>query len=66
MGAGGILCASVEVVERGRKKTNKNLGCEIYLDKIPIKYKLNLCDILISETQERMLLVCNEEQKQNP
>ena len=61
MGAGGILCASVEVVERGRKKTNKNLGCEIFLDKIPIKYKMNLCDILISETQERMLLVAKDE-----
>ena len=61
MGAGGILCATVEVILRGRKKTNKNLGCEIYLDKIPIKYDMNLCDILISESQERMLLIANKD-----
>ena len=60
MGAGGILCSSVEVVLRGRKKTNKKLGCEIYIDKIPVKYEMDLCDILISESQERMLLVCDK------
>lgn len=63
MGAGGILCASVEVIQRGRKKTSKNLGCEIYLDKIPRKYEMDLCDLLISESQERMLLIANDKNK---
>ena len=30
MGAGGVLCATLEVVERGRSKTHKNFGCEKY------------------------------------
>ena len=58
MGAGGVLCASLEVIKRGREKTGKNLGCDIYIDKIPVKTTMEPCDILISESQERMLLVC--------
>ena len=61
MGAGGVLCASLEVIKRGREKTGKNLGCNIYIDKIPTKTTMNSCDILISESQERMLLVCRPE-----
>jgi phosphoribosylformylglycinamidine synthase len=63
MGAGGLLCASLEVIQRGREKTGKNLGCEMYLDKVPTKSKdnLSLCDCLISESQERMLLVVKPE-----
>ncbi len=57
MGAGGLLCASLEVIQRGRVKTNKNLGCEMYLHRIPTKDNISLCDSLISESQERMLLV---------
>ena len=58
MGAGGVLCASLEVVLRGRDKyPNKNMGCVINTDKIPVKEKMNPCDVLISETQERMLIV---------
>jgi phosphoribosylformylglycinamidine synthase II len=59
MGAGGLLCASLEVIQRGRVKTNTNLGCEMYLNKVPTKSKddLSLCDCLISESQERMLVV---------
>ena len=64
MGAGGLLCASVEVVKRGRDKTGKNIGCEIYLDKVPIKYAVDNCDILISESQERMLIVAQEKNKE--
>lgn len=59
MGAGGVLCASLEVIKRGREKTNKNLGCDIYIDKIPTKTSMSSSDILISESQERMLLVCH-------
>jgi phosphoribosylformylglycinamidine synthase subunit PurL len=59
MGAGGVLCASLEVIKRGRvRMPHKNLGCDIYIDKIPTKTNMESCDILISESQERMLLVC--------
>jgi phosphoribosylformylglycinamidine synthase II/phosphoribosylformylglycinamidine synthase I len=61
MGAGGVLCASMEVVVRGRKKTGLNLGCELYIDEIPIKEEMAFTDILISESQERMLIVANED-----
>ena len=64
MGAGGLLCASVEIIKRGREKTNKNIGCDIFLDRVPLKYNMNSCDILISESQERMLIVAQEKNKQ--
>jgi len=37
-----------------------NLGCNIYLSKVPTKYKMDLCDILISESQERMFIVAEQ------
>lgn len=61
MGAGGLLCASYEVVHRGREKTKFDMGCDIYIDKIPIKYQMNPYDILMSESQERMLIVAKKE-----
>jgi len=61
IGAGGLLCASQEVLKRGNQKTSKKLGCNIYLDKIPIKYDMKPIDILISESQERMFIVCESE-----
>ena len=60
LGAGGILCATTEVIKRGREKTIKNLGCSIYLDRIPLKTDMDEYSILASETQERMLLVCSQ------
>ena len=57
MGAGGLLCASLEVVLRGREKTDIKMGCNIQLEKVPIKYKMDTCDILTSESQERMLII---------
>ena len=61
MGAGGMLCATLEVVKRGIEKTGiPDLGCEIYLDKVPTKYDMEFNNILISESQERMLIVANE------
>ena len=60
LGAGGILCATTEVVKRGREKTNKNLGCNIYLNKVPFKGHLDNYSILASESQERMLIICKE------
>ena len=62
MGAGGLLCASLEVVVRGMKKSNNyDLGCEIYLDRVPVKYEMDYCNILISESQERMLIIAQKE-----
>ena len=59
MGAGGLLCSSLELVQRGRDKTKKNLGCTLFVDNIPTKYYLEPSDRIISESQERMLLVVN-------
>lgn len=64
MGAGGLLCASLEVVLRGREKTGKNFGCDIHLDRVPTKYQMEPCNILISESQERMLIVSPPENKE--
>jgi phosphoribosylformylglycinamidine (FGAM) synthase-like amidotransferase family enzyme/selenophosphate synthetase-related protein len=61
MGAGGLLCASLEVIKRGREKTNLNLGVKINLDSVPTKYDMEPSNILISESQERMLIVCKQE-----
>ena len=59
LGAGGILCATTEVIKRGREKTNKDLGCNIFLDKVSLKggTVYDNYTILASESQERMLLV---------
>lgn len=61
MGAAGLLCATMEVVKRGRDKTGKSLGCNVYIDKVPLKYGMKTSDILLSETQERMLIVSKKE-----
>jgi len=61
MGAGGLLCSSLELVQRGREKFKRNFGCEIYLDRVPCKEGLSHSDILISESQERMLLCCEND-----
>jgi phosphoribosylformylglycinamidine (FGAM) synthase-like amidotransferase family enzyme/selenophosphate synthetase-related protein len=60
MGAGGLLCASYELISRGINKTGKNLGCIIDINKVPTKYEMDPCDIMISESQERMLIVCEQ------
>ena len=55
MGAGGMLCATLEVVKRGIEKTGiQDLGCEIYLDKVPTKYDMELNNILISESNKNV------------
>ena len=64
MGAGGLLCSSLELIQRGREKTGKNLGCILFVDNIPIKYDMEPCDRIISESQERMLLVVRPEYRQ--
>ena len=61
MGAGGLLCSSLEVVQRGRTKYKENFGCVINVDLIPEVGNMDACDKLISESQERMLLVSKPE-----
>lgn len=65
MGAGGLLCATYEVISRGREKTSQDLGCKVFLNKVPIKYEMDPCDILVSESQERMLIVADKENEEN-
>ena len=55
MGAAGITSSSVEMASKG------NLGVEINLDKIPLREPLTPYEILLSESQERMLAVILEE-----
>lgn len=58
MGAAGLLCSTTEVVLRGRKKTGKNLGARVYLNRVPTKSsKMSPTELLLSESQERMLIV---------
>lgn len=54
-GAGGLSSSIGELA----KITN---GCEIYLDKVPLKYSgLQPWEILVSESQERMTVVVDKE-----
>ena len=64
MGAGGILCATIEVIKRGREKTKHNFGCEINLEKVPLKSEMDPYSILASESQERMLIISTQENKE--
>ncbi|MBC7836251.1 phosphoribosylformylglycinamidine synthase subunit PurL [Acetobacteraceae bacterium] len=58
MGAAGLLCSTSEVVIRGRKKTGKNLGAKVLLDKVPTKASnMTPLEMLLSESQERMMIV---------
>ncbi|GAB6189007.1 phosphoribosylformylglycinamidine synthase II [Marinitoga arctica] len=52
MGAAGILSSSSEMSFKG------NLGCELYMNKVPLREKnMNAWEILLSESQERMLFL---------
>lgn len=58
MGAAGILCSTSEVILRGRKKTGKDLGAKVYLNRVPVKAKgMTPVEMLLSESQERMMIV---------
>lgn len=58
MGAAGLLCSTSEVVLRGRKKTGRNLGAKVFLNRVPTKAKdMTSAEMLLSESQERMLIV---------
>jgi phosphoribosylformylglycinamidine synthase len=59
IGAGGVLCAAAEMAYRGKK------GVEIRLDQIPLlKEDIDDLGILLSQTQEQMLLAVKEEDLQ--
>ena len=51
MGAAGIICSTSEMSSAG------GCGMEIDLDKVPTRQKMEPYEILLSESQERMLLV---------
>lgn len=53
MGAAGITCSSSEM------SAKSGTGMEIWLDKVPTRQKnMQAFEILLSESQERMLVVC--------
>lgn len=52
LGAGGVLCATCELMSKG------NLGGIVYLDRVPLREPdMEGWEILISESQERMAVV---------
>ena len=51
MGAAGIICSTSEMSSAG------GCGMIINLDKVPVRQKMKPYEILLSESQERMLLV---------
>ncbi len=55
MGAAGIICSTSEMSAKG------GAGMDIYLDRVPTRQEgMQAWEILLSESQERMLLVCVE------
>ena len=58
MGAAGITCSSCEMSEAGGH------GMDIWLDKVPLRQKMEPWEILLSESQERMLVVVEKGKEQ--
>jgi len=58
MGAAGIICSTSEMSSAG------NCGMKINLDKVPVRQKMLPFEILLSESQERMLLVVKKGKEQ--
>src|SRR5699024_2740557 len=55
MGAAGIISSSAEIAAKS------NVGMRIDLDKVPTRQKnMEAFEILLSESQERMLVICKE------
>ena len=55
MGAAGLTCSSCEMSARG------GCGMVIYADKVPVReLGMTPYEIMLSESQERMLIVCKE------
>ncbi len=55
MGAAGISCSTSEMADKGQS------GMYVYLDKVPLRQAdMNAMEILLSESQERMLVVVEQ------
>lgn len=55
MGAAGITCSTAEM------SAKSGTGMEIWLDKVPTRQKnMQAFEILLSESQERMLVICKK------
>ena len=60
MGAAGLTSSSVEMASKG------NLGIELNLDKVPCREeKMTPYEMMLSESQERMLLILNADKIEN-
>ena len=56
MGAAGLISSSFEMAGKG------NVGMTLHLDKTPLRdFTMTPEEILLSESQERMLLICSPE-----
>ncbi len=56
MGAAGLTCSAVEMGDKG------NLGVKLYLEDVPIREEnMTAYEMMLSESQERMLMVLNPE-----
>ena len=59
MGAAGLTCSAVEMGARG------SLGIELDLDNVPVREeRMSAYEMMLSESQERMLMVLRPEQEQ--
>jgi len=58
MGAAGITCSSCEMSAAGEH------GMDIWLDKVPLRQNMEPWEILLSESQERMLIVVDKGKEQ--
>jgi phosphoribosylformylglycinamidine synthase len=55
MGAAGITCSTSEMADKGGS------GMHVYLDQVPLRQQgMNAMEILLSESQERMLVVAEK------
>lgn len=58
MGAAGLTCSSSEMSAKGK------CGMKLNLDLVPLRVKdMTAYDIMLSESQERMLVVCEKEKE---
>ncbi len=58
MGAAGLTSSSFEMAEKGE------VGLDLYLDKVPTREKLSPSEIMLSESQERMLIIAKKGKEQ--
>jgi len=59
MGAAGLTCSAVEMGAKG------DLGIELDLDKVPVREeRMSAYEMMLSESQERMLMVLRPEKEQ--